>query len=56
MTPRIQDLVVTHWGARFMGQNLPVSIGRGGIAQKVGETAHNHDYLKTKAKKSGHIL
>jgi len=37
MTPRHHDLVVTHWGARFMGQNLPVSIGRGGIAQKIGE-------------------
>jgi L,D-peptidoglycan transpeptidase YkuD (ErfK/YbiS/YcfS/YnhG family) len=37
MTSRVHDLVVTHWGARFMGQNLPVSIGRGGIAQKIGE-------------------
>lgn len=37
MMPRIHDLVVTHWGARFMGQSLPVSIGRGGIAQKIGE-------------------
>jgi len=35
--PRTHDLVVTHWGARFMGVNLPVSIGRGGIAIKQGE-------------------
>lgn len=37
MMPRVHDLVVTHWGARFLGHNLPVSIGRGGIAQKIGE-------------------
>jgi L,D-peptidoglycan transpeptidase YkuD (ErfK/YbiS/YcfS/YnhG family) len=37
MIPRLHDLVVTHWGARFMGRDLPVSIGRGGIAKKVGE-------------------
>jgi L,D-peptidoglycan transpeptidase YkuD (ErfK/YbiS/YcfS/YnhG family) len=25
------DIVVTRWGARFMGRRFPVSIGRGGI-------------------------
>ena len=37
MNPKFHDLVVTHWGARFMGHTLPVSIGRSGIAEKVGE-------------------
>jgi L,D-peptidoglycan transpeptidase YkuD (ErfK/YbiS/YcfS/YnhG family) len=37
MNPKFYDLVVTHWGARFMGYNLPVSIGRSGIAKKTGE-------------------
>ena len=37
MNPKFQDLVVTHWGARFMGYTLPVAIGRSGIAEKVGE-------------------
>ena len=37
MNPKFQDLVVTHWGARFMGYTLPVAIGRSGIAKKVGE-------------------
>ena len=29
---RACDLVVTRWGARFMGRTLPCAIGRGGIA------------------------
>lgn len=29
MTPK--DLVVTRWGARFMGRRIPCSIGRGGF-------------------------
>ena len=37
MNPKFHDLVVTHWGARFMGYTLPVAIGRSGIAEKVGE-------------------
>ena len=37
MNPKFHDLVVTHWGARFMGYTLPVSIGRCGIGEKVGE-------------------
>ena len=37
MNPKFHDLVVTHWGARFMGYTLPVAIGRSGIAKKVGE-------------------
>ena len=37
MNPKFHDLVVTHWGARFMGYNLPVAIGRSGIAEKTGE-------------------
>jgi L,D-peptidoglycan transpeptidase YkuD (ErfK/YbiS/YcfS/YnhG family) len=37
MNSKFQDLVVTHWGARFMGYTLPVAIGRSGIAEKVGE-------------------
>ena len=37
MNPKFHDLVVTHWGARFMGHNLPVAIGRSGIAEKIGE-------------------
>jgi L,D-peptidoglycan transpeptidase YkuD (ErfK/YbiS/YcfS/YnhG family) len=37
MNPKYHDLVVTHWGARFMGYTLPVAIGRSGIAEKVGE-------------------
>ncbi len=31
MTPRRHDMVVTRWGARFMGRRFPVSIGRGGM-------------------------
>lgn len=30
--PRRHDMVVTRWGARFMGRSFPCSIGRGGIA------------------------
>ena len=37
MNPKFHDLVVTHWGARFMGCNLPVAIGRSGISKKIGE-------------------
>tara|TARA_B100000767_G_scaffold85281_1_gene81983 strand:+ start:53 stop:256 length:204 start_codon:yes stop_codon:yes gene_type:complete len=37
MNSRFHDLVVTHWGARFMGRNLPVAIGRSGIAEKICE-------------------
>ena len=37
MNPKFHDLVVTHWGARFMGYTLPIAIGRSGIAEKVGE-------------------
>lgn len=37
MTPRFEDLVVTHWYARFRGVILPCSIGRGGIGIKRGE-------------------
>ena len=37
MIPKFHDLVVTHWGARFMGYNLPVAIGRSGISKKIGE-------------------
>ena len=37
MNTKFHDLVVTHWGARFMGYNLPVAIGRSGIAKKTGE-------------------
>ncbi len=35
--PRFEDLVVTKWGARFCGVNLPCAIGRGGIGVKLGE-------------------
>ena len=37
MNPRFHDLVVTYWGARFMGCDLPVAIGRSGIAKKIAE-------------------
>ena len=37
MIPKFHDLVVTYWGARFMGYNLPVAIGRSGISKKIGE-------------------
>ena len=37
MNAKFHDLIVTHWGARFMGYTLPVAIGRSGIAEKVGE-------------------
>lgn len=35
--PRPGDLVVTRWGARFLGRDMPCSIGRGGIGPKRGE-------------------
>jgi len=31
------DLVVTRWGARFMGQRFSCAVGRGGIGSKIGE-------------------
>lgn len=31
------DLVVTAWHARFMGVKMPVSVGRGGIGEKLRE-------------------
>jgi L,D-peptidoglycan transpeptidase YkuD (ErfK/YbiS/YcfS/YnhG family) len=31
------DLVVTRWGARFLGRRFPVAIGRGGIGHKSRE-------------------
>ena len=34
MNPKFHDLVVTHWGARFMGCNLAVAVGRSGISKK----------------------
>ena len=37
MNPKFHDLVVTHWGARFMGCNLAVAVGRSGISKKIGE-------------------
>ncbi len=37
MTPRFDDLVITHWGARFQGRRFPCAIGRGGIGVKQGE-------------------
>ena len=37
MNPKFHDLVVTHWGARFMGCNIPVAIGRSGISKKICE-------------------
>lgn len=33
MTPRRADMVVTRWGARFMGRRFPVSIGKGGMTR-----------------------
>lgn len=37
MTPRFEDLVVTRWGARFCGAQLPCAVGVGGIGKKRGE-------------------
>lgn len=37
MNAQFNDLVITHWGARFQGQRFPCSIGRGGIGIKQGE-------------------
>jgi len=37
VTPRFDDLVITHWGARFQGRRFPCSVGRGGIGEKQGE-------------------
>jgi len=39
VSPR--DIVVTHWGARFLGRWLPCAIGRGGItrAKREGDGA-----------------
>ncbi|MDE3028434.1 MAG: L,D-transpeptidase family protein [Paracoccaceae bacterium] len=33
----MSDLVVTAWGARFMGRRLPCAIGRGGLTQQKRE-------------------
>ncbi len=35
MTP--EDIVVTRWGARFMGRRFPCAIGRGGITDRKRE-------------------
>jgi len=37
MMPRVDDLVITAWGARYKGHHFPCAIGRGGIGQKCGE-------------------
>lgn len=37
MIPRVQDLAVTRWSARYRGQVFPCAIGRGGIGEKQGE-------------------
>lgn len=37
MIPRRTDMVVTRWGARFMGRRFPVSIGRGGMTTDKSE-------------------
>jgi len=34
---RFDDLVVTHWGARFQGRVFPCAVGRSGIGEKRGE-------------------
>jgi L,D-peptidoglycan transpeptidase YkuD (ErfK/YbiS/YcfS/YnhG family) len=34
---RFDDLVITRWGARFQGLEMPCAIGRGGIGVKGGE-------------------
>jgi len=31
MTARPEDLVVTRWGARFLGRHMPCAIGRGSV-------------------------
>lgn len=35
--PRSGDLVVTRWGAWFLGRRFPCSVGFGGIGEKRGE-------------------
>lgn len=37
MIPRRGDMVVTRWGAQFMGRRFPVSIGRGGMTTEKRE-------------------
>lgn len=37
MIPKRDDLVVTKWGAKFLGHTIPCAIGRGGIGVKKGE-------------------
>lgn len=41
MIGRRHDMVVTKWGARFMGRRFPVAVGRGGIthAKREGDGA-----------------
>lgn len=33
MIPRRQDMIVTRWGARFLGRRFACAIGRGGISR-----------------------
>lgn len=33
MLPRRHDMIVTRWGARFMGRPIPCAIGRGGMTE-----------------------
>ena len=37
MITKVYDLVITKWGAQFMGRRFPCAIGRGGIGIKGGE-------------------
>ncbi|MEM7439542.1 MAG: L,D-transpeptidase family protein [Pseudomonadota bacterium] len=37
MNARIDDLIVTRWGARFQGRQFSCAIGRAGIGEKSGE-------------------
>ena len=37
MIARRADMVVTRWGARFMGRRFPVAIGRGGVTAEKRE-------------------
>ncbi len=35
--PRRHDMIVTRWGARFMGRRFPCAIGRGGLTDEKRE-------------------
>ena len=35
--PRRHDMIVTRWGARFMGRHIPCAIGRGGMTDSKHE-------------------